>query len=81
MLPDMLLKGTLLCLCATAILRRLGRNIPATALSVATAWLLAALVEWPFTGAAYAFQDFVSGLPGLILMSIVAPLALRSARY
>lgn len=81
MLPDMLLKGTLLCLCAAAILRRLGRNIPATALSVDTAWLLAALLEWPFTGAAYAFQDFVGGLPGLILMSIVAPLALRSARY
>ena len=79
MLPDMLLKGTLLSLCASFISRRLGRNIPAAALSVAAAWILAALAEWPLTGAAYAFQDFVGGWPGLLLMSIVAPLAARKA--
>lgn len=77
MLPDMLLKGTLLALCAFFICRRLGNGIPAVALSVAAAWLLSALAEWPFTGAAYAFQDFVTGLPGLALMSIVAPWAAR----
>ena len=79
MLPDMLLKGTLLCLAAALIRRRLGCNIPAAALSVAAAWILAALAEWPLTGAAYAFQDFVGGWPGLLLMSIVAPLAARKA--
>ena len=79
MLPDMLLKGTLLSLCASFISRRLGRNIPAAALSVAAAWLLAALAEWPLTGAVYAFQDFVGGWPGLLLMSIVAPWAARKA--
>lgn len=79
MLPDMLLKGTLLCLAAALIGRRLGCNIPSAALSVAAAWLLAALVEWPFSGAAYAFQDFVGGWSGLLLMSIVAPLAVRKA--
>jgi len=77
MLPDMLLKGTVLALCAAFISRRLGNNIPAAALSVCTAWLLSALAEWPFTGAAYAFQDFVTGVPGLVLMSIVAPWAAR----
>ena len=45
MLPDMLLKGTLLSLCASFICHRIGRNIPAAALSVAAAWLLAALAE------------------------------------
>ena len=79
MLPDMLLKGTLLCLAAALIRRRLGCNIPSAALSVAVAWLLAALLEWPFSGAAYAFQDFVGGWPGLLLMSVVAPLAARKA--
>jgi len=79
MLPDMLLKGTVLALCSAFVSRRLGRNIPAAALSVAATWLLASLAEWPLTGAAYAFQDFVTGLPGLLLMSIVAPWAARKA--
>lgn len=79
MLPDMLLKGTLLCLSAGFITRRLGCSIPYAALSVVAAWLLAALIEWPFGGVAYAFQDFVGGWPGLLLMSIVAPLAVRKA--
>ena len=70
---------TVLSLCASFICHRIGRNIPAAALSVAAAWILAALAEWPLTGAAYAFQDFVGGWPGLLLMSIVAPLAARKA--
>ena len=79
MLPDMLLKGTVLALCSAFVSRRLGRNIPAAALSVAATWLLASLAEWPLTGADFAFQDFVTGLPGLLLMSIVAPWAARKA--
>ena len=77
MLPDMLLKGTMLALGAAFISRRLGNSIPSAALSVSLAWLLSALTEWPFTGAAYAFQDLVTGLPGLVLMSIVAPWVAR----
>ena len=77
MLPDMLLKGILLCLTATATVRLLGIGVPAALAAVASAWLLAGIAEWPFLGASPAFQDFASGLPGLLLMSVVAPFIAR----
>lgn len=74
MLPDMLLKGILLCVAAALTVRLWGIRIHSAVLAVVAAWAVAGLVEWPFTGAAYAFQNFVTGIPGLVLMSIVAPL-------
>ena len=74
MLPDMLLKGILLCVAAAVTVRLWGIRIHSAAVAVVAAWAVAGLVEWPFTGAAYAFQDFVTGIPGLVLMSVVATL-------
>ena len=74
MLPDMLLKGVLLCAAAAGAVRLWGIGILSAAAAVVASWTVAGLAEWPFAGAAYAFQDFVTGAAGLILMSVVAPL-------
>ena len=74
MLPDMLLKGVLLCAAAALTVRLWGIGVLSAAAAIVVAWAVAGLVEWPFAGAAYAFQDFVTGAAGLILMSVVAPL-------
>lgn len=73
MLPDMLLKGALLCLTAHMTTARIGMNFGAAASAVIMAWGAATLLEWPLMGMTYATQDFTGGMPGLILMSIAAP--------
>jgi hypothetical protein len=46
-------------------------------LAVVASWLLVGLMEWPFVGAAFAFQDFVTGLPGMMLMTLAGMIALK----
>ena len=46
-------------------------------LAVLVSWLLVGLVEWPFMGASYAFQDYVTGLPGMMLMTLAGMVALK----
>jgi len=71
LLPDMALKGALLVVTASLLMKK-NQRFPLLnpLLAVISAWLVAGLVELPFTGVAYAFQDFVTGLPGMALMTI-----------
>lgn len=73
--PDMLLKGAILCGVASFATKKLGTTLLASLISVVAAWTLVGLLELPFMGAAYAFQDFVTGLPGFALMIIGSYLA------
>ena len=70
-LPDMLLKGAVLSFVAAFLMKK-NQNLMMLnpLLAIAAAWLIVGLVEWPFVGAAYAFQDFVTGLPGMALMTL-----------
>lgn len=70
LIPDMLFKGIMLAIVASLAVSRWSASLLTSLLSVVAAWLLVGLVEWPFTGAAFAFQDFVTGLPGLAMMII-----------
>lgn len=78
MLPDMLLKGGALAVAAAALMRA-NRALPLLnpLLAVVLAWTVAGLLEWPLAGAAYAFQDFVTGLPGMALMTLGGLVTLR----
>lgn len=70
MIPDMLLKGAALSLVGAYAARRFGCGLVSCAGAVVAAFSLVGLAEWPFTGAAYAFQDFVTGLPGMAMMTV-----------
>ena len=70
MIPDMLLKGAILSASAALAVKKMGTTFAASFCAVLGAWLFVGLFEWPFTGAAYAFQDLVTGVPGLILMIV-----------
>lgn len=78
MLPDMALKGVSLVLVASLLTKK-NRRLPILnpLLAVLASWLLVALVETPFTGTSYAFQDFRTGLPGMALMTLGGMVALR----
>lgn len=72
MLPDMLFKGTMLAIIGAAASHRFGTSLVSCLGAVVAAFALVGLAEWPFTGAAYAFQDFVTGLPGMAMMTLGA---------
>lgn len=70
MVPDMLFKGALLSVAAALIVRKMGVTLLASFIAVAGAWLTAGLVEWPLMGAGFAFQDFVTGIPGMLMIIV-----------
>lgn len=72
MLADMVLKGAVLSLVAGYATMRFGKQLWVVAASVLAAWTLVGIIETPFTGTAIAFQDFVTGLPGMAMMTIGA---------
>lgn len=77
-LPDMLLKGVVLAWVAAWLVKKKRKVMLLNPLlAVVAAWLIVGLVEWPFVGAAYAFQDFVTGLPGMALMTLGGMAALK----
>lgn len=79
LLPDMILKGVLLSVVLAEFLSRvrtLVASITAVPLAVLSAWLLAGLLELPIRSHEIAFQDFFTGIPGLLLMTLAGWLAL-----
>lgn len=72
MLPDMLFKGAMLAIVGAAVAQKWGVKFITCLGAVLAAFTLVGLAEWPFTGAAYAFQDFVTGLPGMAMMTLGA---------
>lgn len=68
LLPDMLFKGAMLTVAAALLVNKYGASLLVSLASVLAAWCAVGLIEWPFTGAAYAFQDFVTGVPGLAML-------------
>lgn len=72
MLPDMLLKGAVLSLVAAFVAQKWGTNLVCCLGAVVASWTIVGLAELPFTGAAFAFQDFVTGLPGMAMMTLGA---------
>lgn len=72
MLPDMLVKGAALSLVGAFAARRFGTSFLVCAATVVAAFALVGLAEWPIMGAAYAFQDFATGLPGMAMMTLGA---------
>ena len=78
MVPDMMLKGAVLSVVAAWLMDKNTRAIKINPLlTVVASWLLVGLMEWPFVGAAFAFQDFVTGLPGMMLMALAGMIALK----
>lgn len=72
MLPDMLLKGAVLSVVAAFVAQKWGTKFLCCLGAVVASWTIVGLVELPFAGAAYAFQDFVTGLPGMAMMTLGA---------
>ncbi|MDO4211077.1 MAG: ECF transporter S component [Bacteroidales bacterium] len=72
MLPDMLVKGAALSLVGAFVAKKWGVKFVICLGAVVAAFVLVGLVELPFMGAAYAFQDFVTGLPGMAMMTLGA---------
>ena len=78
MLPDMAIKGLSLVFAASLLMKKNQRfSILNPLLAVIVAWLIVGVVETPFTGASYAFQDFSTGLPGMALMTLGGMVAMR----
>ena len=74
-LPDMLIKGAALSLVGAFVAQKWGVKLTTCLGAVVAAFALVGVAEWPFMGAAYAFQDFVTGLPGMAMMTLGAWLA------
>lgn len=72
MLPDMLIKGAMLAGTGAYVAQRWGTSLFCCIATVVAAFTLVGLIETPFTGAAYAFQDFSTGLPGMAMMALGA---------
>ena len=72
LLPDMLLKGAALSLVGAYVAQKWGVKLVTCIAAVVAAFALVGLAELPFMGAAYAFQDFVTGLPGMAMMTLGA---------
>ena len=68
LVPDMLLKGALLVGTASFAKKYLGISLLSNIVAVASAFAIAGLLELSFLGANIAFQDFVTGLPGMAMM-------------
>lgn len=79
LIPDMILKGILLSLCIEHALKRARsakERYCAIPIAVATAWIVAGLLELLFRNYTVAFQDFHTGIPGMVLMTIGGWIAL-----
>lgn len=72
MLPDMLLKGAALSLVGAFVAQKWGVKLATCLGAVVAAFAFVGIIELPFMGAAYAFQDFVTGLPGMAMMTLGA---------
>lgn len=72
LLPDMLLKGAMLSVVAAYVAQKWGTTLLCCLGAVVAAWTFVGIAELPFTGAAYAFQDFMTGLPGMAMMTLGA---------
>lgn len=78
LIPDMLLKGIMLAVVATLLMKWNARmSMLNPLLAVVVSWGLVGLVELPFMGVAYAFQDFVTGLPGMAFMTLGGMVAIK----
>ena len=78
MLPDMALKGVSLVVAASLLMKKNQRfPILNPLVAVVAAWAVVGVIETPFTGASYAFQDFSTGLPGMALMTLGGMAALK----
>lgn len=79
MIPDMMLKGILLSCALSYLVSRaltIHYKIVAVPLAVLLAWAAAGVVEFPFSTFPIAFQDFYTGIPGMVLMTLAGWLAL-----
>lgn len=81
MLPDMLFKGISLVVVASLLMKK-NRRFPMLnpLVAVVASWFAVGILETPFTGVSYAFQDFFTGLPGMAFMAIGGMVALRIKR-
>ena len=78
MLLDMVLKGATLAIVASLLMKKNQRcSLLNPLLAVLASWTLVGLAETPFTGTSYAFQDFITGLPGMALMTLGGIVTLR----
>lgn len=79
LLPDMILKGIMLSVVLAYLMtkvRTITARIIAVPLGVATAWIIAGLMELPILNYEMAFQDFFTGIPGLLFMTLAGWIAL-----
>lgn len=79
LLPDMILKGVLLSVVLSVLLSRASTmtlRVAMIPLGVLLAWTVAGILELSFMSYEIAFQDFFTGIPGLVLMTIAGWLAL-----
>lgn len=70
MIPDMLFKGSCLAITGYFFAQKIENKLLASVLAVLCSWTFVGLVELPFAGFAYAFQDFVTGIPGMAMMIV-----------
>lgn len=78
MLLDMAIKGVVLVI-TTSLLMKKNHRLPIInpLLAVLISWLIVGIIESPFTGISYAFQDFSTGLPGMALMTLGGMVTVR----
>lgn len=79
MIPDMILKGVLLSSVMAYMLSRVPsmvHKVIVIPVAVVAAWGMAGLLEMPFRDYEIAFQDFFTGIPGMMLMMIAGWIAL-----
>lgn len=79
MIPDMILKGVILSATLAyvlALLHTIKAKAFAIPFTVIVAWMMAGVLELPFRSHEVAFQDFFTGIPGMILMTIAGWIAL-----
>ena len=78
MISDMVLKGIILVLTISILTKKNhSLTIINPFLAVLISWTIVGIIETPFTGMSYAFQDFSTGLPGMALMTIGGLIALK----
>lgn len=79
MIPDMMLKAVMLSAAIAYFMtkaRRTAELIAAIPVAVIVAWGLTGVMELTFTSYEMAFQDFHTGIPGMVLMTIAGWIAL-----
>lgn len=79
LLPDMVLKGVMLSVVIANLLAKaysLKARVAAVPVAVVAAWLLTGILELMVVEYEMAFQDFFTGIPGLLFMTLAGWLAL-----